>query len=418
MTESAWWGEGGCESCPDTCDSRGCCTCNESPQLQPQDLTVSPIETARTCEERDEGRLCEMTLVCPSGSTLSEQRGFCSDGTECDVLGPKFLSESTLEFSYDCWRYMEWNGHYLKCRTCVPGQPSTTLGPASSIPGALPTTSSAPSLGTTTTSSGREWELVSQSEGRACRGNDRNDNSPTYYDVRSAGTLEACQDMCLEQLISCKGIEYNSGTGRCEIWHREAGIHAWAISQDFTCMRFGWSSRYLASMPAHRDQACRGETAADNSDSYYAVQEVMHMNDCVARCVAAPICFGIEFSGKRCEIWTRPILATASVAGFTCLRYEPFKPIDGSRDRACRGESASDSSPTYYELHKGVSYIDDCKARCIKAPTCFGIEFSPYRCEIWIRPIQASASKQKFTCYRYEGPRAASFSQAQKTILP
>lgn len=62
--------------------------------------------------------------------------------------------------------------------------------------------------------------------------------------------------------------------------------------------------------------------------------------------------------------------------------------------------------------------MDQCKADCIAAEDCQGIEYSLGRCELWIRPegIGATAEAQGFTCLRYMGaattttPRPASFS--------
>lgn len=113
---------------------------------------------------------------------------------------------------------------------------------------------------------------------------------------------------------------------------------------------------------------------------------------------------GIEFSGSRCEVWTRAILAWIADSGSQCLKFLgmigmywglysqfiwerwvfmgyswvfyprnydhsaryfqsmlchyfadlrlEFAPIDGA-DRACRGSSATDNNPAHYRVVSG-----------------------------------------------------------------
>jgi len=205
-----------------------------------------------------------------------------------------------------------------KCCRCQSSDPIT------STVSAVATTTTT----TTTTSAertGRAWEFVGGPFNRACRGRSHTDNSPSYYDVYTgivASTLADCQDICLQQGSRCKGVEWS--TARCEVWHREEGIWAFAepAKGSFTCMRYGWPAAYLIPIDAGVNRACRGDHPSDNKDEYYIVQEVTHMEDCKARCVAAPVCFGIEYKGRRCEIWIRQIQASREVEGFTCLRFQ------------------------------------------------------------------------------------------------
>lgn len=190
----------------------------------------------------------------------------------------------------------------------------------------LATTTTESAMTTTSTEAGgpgRAWEFVGGPFNRACRGQGYGDNSPSHYDVfPEIYSLADCQGICLQQGSRCKGVEYS--TGRCEVWHREEGIWAYAEPAvgNFTCMRYGWPAQYLMPVDTGVNRACRGDYPTDNNDQYYVVHEVMHMEDCRARCVAAPACFGIEYKGHRCEIWIRQIQASSKVEGFTCLRYE------------------------------------------------------------------------------------------------
>ena len=172
------------------------------------------------------------------------------------------------------------------------------------------------------------WEAVSSTPGsHACRGDSRTDNSKSYYEVTAGiGSLEACQSLCEEQASDCKGIEYNP-SGRCEVWMRSEGIAATSTPPaawgEFQCLRFGWPVSMLSPAAGGEDRACRGESATDNSADYYVLHDVQHLAGCKALCAAAPVCYGLEYGGgRRCEIWTRPIMATAVVSRSLCLRFE------------------------------------------------------------------------------------------------
>eukprot|EP00931_Biecheleriopsis_adriatica_P053221 TRINITY_DN3111_c0_g2_i3.p1 TRINITY_DN3111_c0_g2~~TRINITY_DN3111_c0_g2_i3.p1 ORF type:complete len:1229 (-),score=178.22 TRINITY_DN3111_c0_g2_i3:135-3821(-) len=121
-----------------------------------------------------------------------------------------------------------------------------------------------------------------------------------------------------------------------------------------------------------------------------------------------PLCKGIESNPNgRCEVWTRSqgIQASVEAAGFTCLTYgsaDPFQPVDGGSDRACRGSSASDNLASYYSLSAAGS-LDECKRSCSQTSGCKGIEFKEGRCEVWVRPagIGSSVPLPGYTCLRY-----------------
>jgi len=168
-------------------------------------------------------------------------------------------------------------------------------------------------------------------------------------------------------------------------------------------------------------RACRGADASDNSAGYYLLSRQGSSQDCKAQCLRETGCKGIEYSSTgRCEVWIRPggIQATKQVPGVTCLRYEPpaFNPIGGGQNRACRGATSTDNSPTYYTLTRSIRSLPECEALCEREPQCKGIEYSQGRCEVWTRPggIQATATVAGYSCYSYE-PIAA-LGQAKKSV--
>jgi len=171
------------------------------------------------------------------------------------------------------------------------------------------------------------------------------------------------------------------------------------------------------------NHACRGASPSDNSAEFYELFRGMaEVGDCKAQCIQTRGCVGIEFnSSGRCEVWKRPegIGATAKVMGFECFRYTSdiagststtttvsgFTVADGGENRACRGTKATDNSAKYYELYKGVSHLEACKALCVGTRGCVGIEYHiSGRCEVWRRPegIGATAKVLGFRCLRYE----------------
>eukprot|EP00438_Fugacium_kawagutii_P001670 Skav205381 [mRNA] locus=scaffold277:133735:135689:+ [translate_table: standard] len=236
----------------------------------------------------------------------SSEGGFRqSDGIElarCSSLGADYVTLTSTP--QGCGAKMSWNGANVvvygtkyECMACVV----------------------APIV--------RQWEEFAGPFNRVCRGAGPTDNNPDYFDVRqNVPSIEACQALCLQELgeEGCKGIEFNRNSKRCELWKRKEGIWAFDYPQweGFTCLRYGWPGKYLIPVNGGLDQACRGPDGK-NSDSFYVVEAVRHMEDCRARCVAAPICKGVEFSEGRCEIWTSEVATTEAKVGFECLRYEP-----------------------------------------------------------------------------------------------
>ncbi|CAE7509865.1 unnamed protein product [Symbiodinium natans] len=209
-----------------------------------------------------------------------------------------------------------WPKEYIPLRkratdaSCVP--PTTTFTTLTFTTVTITTVTT-----TTDPFAGRAWETV----GGACRGNTANDNAPQNYEVLKVQSLESCQAKCLAAFPRCKGVEYSEG--RCEIWVRPEGIFVAKDLTGFACFRFGWPTMYLQPVDGGDGRACRGDRVTDNQPEYYTVTKTKFLEDCKARCAAAPVCKGIEFSLGRCEIWLRPIHATSSLQGFSCLRFQP-----------------------------------------------------------------------------------------------
>ncbi|CAK9019081.1 unnamed protein product [Durusdinium trenchii] len=246
----------------------------------------------------------------------------------------------------------------------------------------------------------REWVAVDGGADRACRGKSAGDNLASYFTVNSGlASLSACQALC-EGTANCQGVEFHT-SGRCEVWTRPGGIEASISLSGYSCYAYALSDFIPADDGSNR--ACRGDTANDDQASYYQVTSVSSLGECKELCRSNVACRGVEFSGSRCEVWTRAIRATAALAGAQCLKLE-FALIDGP-DRACRGSGASDNNPAHYTVAEGSLSEAECKQACRLHSGCQGIEHSGSRCEIWTRPegIQATVTLTGFKCYAYQG---------------
>jgi len=84
-----------------------------------------------------------------------------------------------------------------------------------------------------------EFQVVDGGVDRVCRGTAASDNAASYFYVLSLGlnSLEACKQACRMD-VTCKGVEYNGGSGRCEIWTRAGGIEASKEVAGYTCLKF------------------------------------------------------------------------------------------------------------------------------------------------------------------------------------
>lgn len=285
-------------------------------------------DTCATCQRTSEPPPTTLSpwgyspLFCPENYVLAERELCVSQAADqrdgrplatCSSLGPNYTTASSTPegcaalMSGD---YVIASGTKYVCQTCVLSIASTT---STTTP--------------TTTGSVREWEEFAGPFNRVCRGAGPTDNNPAYFEVRQEiPDIEACKELCLQELgeEGCKGVEYNVVSKRCELWKRNEGI--WAFDypkkEGFTCLRYGWPGKYLIPVNGGLNQACRGPDGK-NSQSFYVVEAARHMEDCRARCVAAKLCRGVEYSKGRCEIWHEEVATTKSLTGFECLRYEP-----------------------------------------------------------------------------------------------
>ncbi|CAE8629126.1 unnamed protein product [Polarella glacialis] len=247
---------------------------------------------------------------------------------------------------------------------------------------------------------------------RSCRGADANDDWPSYYQIHdhaAAPSLDACKALCIGA-SGCTGIDYSFE--QCKLWSR--GIGLTVAKPGALCLRFGdWDPLAMpdafSSVDGGEGRACRGANPADTSTDYYTSygpEKATSVEICKLLCLKKPDCSGIEWSPDGCKVWTRPggIMSSAESLGATCLRYEPFQPIDGGQNRACRGADSSDNSLSHFVLHDIVSSVTDCKALCREAVGCKGIGYSSAGCQVWMRDagIGASFAQLGSVCFRFE----------------
>eukprot|EP00441_Pelagodinium_beii_P007800 CAMPEP_0197690874 /NCGR_PEP_ID=MMETSP1338-20131121/108959_1 /TAXON_ID=43686 ORGANISM="Pelagodinium beii, Strain RCC1491" /NCGR_SAMPLE_ID=MMETSP1338 /ASSEMBLY_ACC=CAM_ASM_000754 /LENGTH=680 /DNA_ID=CAMNT_0043273365 /DNA_START=116 /DNA_END=2158 /DNA_ORIENTATION=+ len=218
----------------------------------------------------------------------------------------------------------------------------------------------------------------------------------TYYKKRCESTIPPSTESTTRSSISQTTLEATSST---------------TTTSSFT--KVFWE------FDGGEGRACRGSSSSDASDAYYVLFTGVPLDECKAKCVAEPLCKGLEHNPNgRCEVWTRTegIEASAPVAGYTCFVYggppvttspailTDFSPVDGGEGRACRGASENDNSAEYYNLFTSVPSMEDCMHKCANQPKCKGIEHHGNgRCEVWTRPegIQASFPVSGYTCLAY-----------------
>lgn len=294
---------------------------------------------------------------------------------------------------------------------------------------------------------------------RACRGSSPGDNNPAYFQIEDLQLFDDCQRECL-RTAECRGIEFS--VGRCEIWTRPEGIQASISLSGFQCYRAVNTATTSTETPTTQtsqtstvtstlttvtltsltttvsmtltstistlastlppspadppsllvdfrgvdggvDRVCRGADPNDNNPIHFEVFDVDDLEACKQLCAGTSDCVGVESIGRRCEAWTRPagIQATREAAGYQCLELVTFSLVDGGGS-ACRGTSAGDNMPEYYEVFTEPT-LEDCQQRCANTTDCEGVEYSGTRCEVWNTPILASASMTNgdFQCFRF-----------------
>ena len=237
---------------------------------------------------------------------------------------------------------------------------------------------------------------------------DRLCEATSQPDGIAVGSLRDCQDLCHES-VRCTGINFNNG-----ICHVFTGDFSSRSSPGSRCSSF----QPFVSVDGGVDRDCRGAHEDDISEEYFVRAQVPTLEDCKLHCLFHSTCIGLAFSSGDCKLWTRSdgIRFSKFQPGSTCLRYHmsdsllvdcAFEPVDGGKDRACRGMNESDNLDSHYTVHltwPENSSVESCQDLCQNTLGCKGIEFRLGACEIWMltEGIQASVWAAGRTCMRYE----------------
>lgn len=100
------------------------------------------------------------------------------------------------------------------------------------------------------------FEPVNGGKDQACRGLSLSDNSPSYFTVETASSIEDCATKCAQH-GACQGIEYHP-SGRCEIWTRSGWVNEIGCFEG--CFWFG--CKYSRNRFSTVLQPCHLETCA------------------------------------------------------------------------------------------------------------------------------------------------------------
>ena len=136
--------------------------------------------------------------------------------------------------------------------------------------------------------------------GRDCRGHDGSDLDSSYFMQFPAGSLQACQDLCVQQAEGdvvgkpCKGIAYDSTVGSCRLWVRSQGIGATVDMSNAVCQRY----EPFLDLDGGSGRACRGAHGQDIQPHYfveYGPAQASNLDTCRSLCIATPGCRGWGF---------------------------------------------------------------------------------------------------------------------------
>ena len=227
-------------------------------------------------------------------------------------------------------------------------------------------------------------------EGRACRGVDLNDVSPSYFRAvgpELGGTLEKCKNLCMAS-PGCTAVQF--GATECQLWTQE--VEASAPQDDVTCLKL----QAFRDVDGIRDRLCQSVDPSLQP----AAMAVASFAECQRLCFTSPTCTGVNFNAGSCHVFTSEF-ASAPSAGSKCWSYQPFIAVDGGQDRECRGSGEDDISESYY-VTSNAATLEECKLHCSFNSACKGLTYSGGRCQVWTKAegIQASKFMSGSVCLR------------------
>ena len=123
--------------------------------------------------------------------------------------------------------------------------------------------------------------------GRDCRGHDGSDLDPSYFMQFPAASLQACQDLCVQQAEEdvvgkpCKGIAYDSTVGSCRLWVRSQGIGATVESSNAVCQRY----EPFLDLDGGSGRACQVDALGPSYT--YNLSQVANLEHCRSLCLAS-----------------------------------------------------------------------------------------------------------------------------------
>jgi len=360
------------------------------------------------------------SLVCPSNSVAADRQQELIDAAGVriaskaidDYYSGSWVAISTITLNGDLLRAAEGAG-LLSTGTTSTTSTMVTTGTTSTsgTTSTAGTTSTTSTTSTTTVTTTTDGSTICSSASEDCRstGCCKEEGYTCYEkDQYWAG----CRAGCEAGAVNPKDpIEYRTPWSCTLIGGTTTTTSTTTTSTETTVTTTPMSFQMVfEAVDGGEDRACRGDSSNDNSDTYYRVVSAASLERCKAQCKATQDCQGLEFKGSRCELWTRKILASKSLSGYTCLRYvDPnalrvgtFEMMDGE-NHACRGASPVDNSNDYFHVTSGVS-LEGCQRLCRGESSCVGVEHHQGgRCEIWTRPlgIQATSAKTGYSCWRF-----------------
>lgn len=200
----------------------------------------------------------------------------------------------------------------------------------------------------------------------ACRGAHENDNKASYFTVLSSvDSLAKCERRCLTT-TGCRGVEYNEGAKRCEVWTRPEGIGAVKDLNGYTCLRIV------------RPQNCEVYNSMNDTDLAGVLLTEVRTNsseECCSACEVTEGCGGFSYLAQSCFLKGN-ISGTFSNSG--CVtRIKSMPPV------SCNGfmESREDTDLAGDLISAGFALsADHCCSSCSGVAACEGFAFFDHMC--------------------------------------
>jgi len=344
------------------CHTQGECWGRDRDYCTPRPQAIAPTTRSGCSCSALQSRTC-----------ASSENGFCCGGRSRAAL-PAVAEPGDWCYTQGDCSGRDWDYCY----------PPTSMGSTS-------TTTPLPAV---VTEDPPYWHLVDGGISRGCRGQDYSDKLATYFVTHdSVDSLRHCQRICMAKGAVCRGVEYKSAHGQCEVWTKEVTSSA-AVPNSF-CLRYEPPSTTTSSM-----------TSTTRTSS--TVTRTTRTGTTTTETTTTRTSSSTWTTSSSTRTSTRIALPGDEEA----LGLEPWENVDGGHMATCLPRQSDDT------VQPGAHSLVSCKEACTKAGRCYGIEYSEVvsECKLWTNPISSSERQANFQCLRYNGIALGRYDKPPETL--